>query len=296
MQDSTNTLRPTALQVDLARRIADDILAHNYRIGAHLSEEVLANQYQVSRTPVRAALKLLASQSLIQSRPNSGYFVCPLPEDAAPPSWHTPGLSTDDFYQMLIEQRAERVLSDSFTDRDLLQRYNVTRSVLAKTLVRLSAESLIEKRKGHGWQFTHSLLNDQARQESYRFRMAVECAALLEPTFQLNDTALQRMRAAHETLVALDSDHIPPLSFFTLNDDFHETLARFSGNRFFLQAVQQQNQLRKLEKPVAFYKMGPRFAASLQEHLQIIEALEQDEREWAAAIMRRHLFQVQKAT
>jgi DNA-binding GntR family transcriptional regulator len=296
MQDITHTLRPTALQIDLARRIADDILAHSYKVGTHLSEEVLANQYQVSRTPVRAALRLLASQQLIQSRPNSGYFVCPLPEDAPAPSWQTSGMTSDEFYQQLLQQRAERTLDDSFTDRDLLQRFNVTRSVLAKTLMRLSADSLIEKRKGHGWQFTHSLLNEQARQESYRFRVAVECAALMEPTFQVDHAALQRMRAAHETLVGLAAEHIPPLSFFTLNDDFHETVARFSGNRFFLQAVQQQNQLRKLEKPVVFFAMGPRFAASLLEHMQIIEALEKNEREWAAAIMKRHLNLVREQT
>jgi DNA-binding GntR family transcriptional regulator len=38
----------------------------------------------------------------------------------------------------------------------------------------------------------------------------------------------------------------------------------------------------------------PRFRESIHEHLAIIQALEEDDREWAAAIMRRHLMQVMR--
>jgi DNA-binding GntR family transcriptional regulator len=65
-------------------------------------------------------------------------------------------------------------------------------------------------------------------------------------------------------------------------------LARFSGNRYILQAVQQQNQLRRLEEHAAFYR-DARFANSGSEHLQIIEALEAGDQEWASQLMRRHL-------
>ena len=96
--------------------------------------------------------------------------------------------------------------SDQFTERELLQRYPAPRSVLAKTLLQLSADGLIEKRKGHGWQFAPSLENREALNESYRFRMTIECAGLLEPSFKLDRDALARMRAAHETLIQRDDD------------------------------------------------------------------------------------------
>lgn len=291
--DQIDAIRPTALQLDLARRIADEILTDTYQTGAHLSEELLARQYQVSRTPVRGALKLLASQSMISYRPNSGYFVCPVVDGAAPLTLQSQGLTADAFYRKLIDDRANRILPESFTDRDLLQRYGVPRSLLAKTLVRLSAEALIEKRKGHGWRFPVSLENADARAESYRFRTAVECAGFAEPKFRTDPAALSRMRAAHEQLLAMGGDAIPADVYFPLNADFHEMLARFSGNRFILQTVQQQNLLRRVEKNTAFFR-EQRFAASIGEHLDIIQALENGDRHWAAAIMRHHLRQIEK--
>jgi DNA-binding GntR family transcriptional regulator len=242
MQIQNHASRPTGLQVDLARRIAGDIISRIHASGAHLSEESLARRYQVSRTPVRAALKLLAAEHFIESRPNSGYYVRPISADVTPPLLQACGKTADDLYFKLIDDRAERLIPDSFTERDLQQRYGVTRSVLAKTLVRMNAEALIEKRTGHGWRFTHSLMESDARRESYRFRAAVECGALLEPTFKSDMMALRRLREAHEALLRDSEGAISPDAFFALNSNFHETLGRFCGNRFFLQTIQQQNQ------------------------------------------------------
>jgi len=198
------------------------------------------------------------------------------------------GPSQDELTRRLIDDRAARELPETFTERDLLQRYDVPRSVLAKTLLQLSADGLIEKRKGHGWQFAPSLESAEALSESYRFRMTIECAGLLEPTFRVDKAALARMRAAHEALIQRDDAGISATEFFGLNASFHELLARFSGNRYILQAVQQQNQLRRLEEHAAFYR-DARFVNSSNEHLQIIEALEAGDQEWAAQLMRRHL-------
>ncbi|OZI23401.1 GntR family transcriptional regulator [Bordetella genomosp. 9] len=295
MQVEKHASRPTGLQVDLARRIASDIISHIHQPGTHLSEESLAKRYQVSRTPVRAALKLLAAERFIEARPSSGYYVGEIADGKTPPLLQASGMTADELYSRLIQDRADRLIPDSFTDRDLQQRYDVTRSVLAKTLVRLSAEALIEKRQGHGWRFTHSLAECEARLESYRFRAAVECAALLQPTFKADPAILRRLRTAHEAVLR-DSAvaDLPPEVFFNLNADFHETLARFCGNRFFLQAIQQQNQLRRLEDRSAFVRSSPRFLPSIECHLAIIQALEDDDRDWAAALMRHHLLRVMR--
>lgn len=279
--------RPTPLQVDLARLIAQDIVARRYAPGTHLSEEALAAGYEVSRTPVRGALRLLATQGLITHRPNSGYTVA---EDAAQasPAIAGAGPTQDELYRRLIADRATRVLPDQFTERELLQRYPAPRSVLAKALLQLSADGLLEKRKGHGWQFAPSLENHEALNESYRFRMTIECAGLLEPTFRLDRDALARMRAAHEALIQRDDSAISATEFFGLNAAFHEMLARCSGNRYILQAVQQQNQLRRLEEHAAFHR-DARFVESGNEHLRIIAALEASDQEEASRLMREHL-------
>ncbi|PWY50491.1 GntR family transcriptional regulator [Achromobacter sp. RW408] len=279
--------RPTALQVDLARLIAQDIVARRHAPGAHLSEEALAAGYEVSRTPVRGALRLLAAQGLITHRPNSGYTVA---ENAAlaSPAITGAGPTQDELYRRLIADRATRALPEQFTERELLQRYPAPRSVLAKALLQLSADGLLEKRKGHGWQFAPSLENREALDESYRYRMIIECAGLLEPTFKLDRDALARMRAAHEALVQRGDGEISATEFFGLNASFHEMLARCSGNRYILQAVQQQNQLRRLEEHAAFHR-DARFLDSSNEHLRIIAALEAGDQEGASQLMREHL-------
>ncbi len=276
--------RPTALQVDLARQIADDIAAGRHPVGEHLSEEALAKRYAVSRTPVRGALALLAAQGLIAHRPNSGYTVAALTAQAPLPSLRGP--TQAELYRRLIDDRARRELPETFTESELHQRYGAPRAVLAKTLLQLSADGLIEKRKGHGWQFAPSLDSAEALAESYRFRMAIECAGLLEPEFRLDRPALARMRADHEAL--LRRGDVSAAEFFALNTAFHELLARCSGNRHILQAVQQQNQLRRLEEHAAFYRAA-RYADSSAEHLRIIEALEAGDNDWAAQLMRQHL-------
>lgn len=279
------TPRATPLQLDLARRIAQDIVDGTIGLGDHLTEESLAAQFQVSRTPVRGALRLLAEQDAIAYRPNAGYFVERMP--AAVPDFGQ-GISGDDLYRMLVDARARKDLPDTLIEKDLLQQYQVNRSLLAKVLMRMTADGLIGKRQGHGWQFMPSLESPEALKDSYRFRMIVECAGLLEPTFAVDPAQLQRSREAHERLVADHGATPTAADFFALNTAFHEMLARFSGNRFVLQAVQQQNQLRRLEEHAAFFRLD-RQQDSCREHLQIIEALEKNDPEWAAAMMRRHL-------
>jgi DNA-binding GntR family transcriptional regulator len=207
----------------------------------------------------------------------------------SPSAIATDTLTLDEVYRLIIDSRARRELPETFTQRDLAQRLDAPRSLLDKALLRLSHDGLIAKRQGHGWQFAPSLENAEALAESYRFRTAIECAGLLEPGFRADPDVLARMRAAHEALVSQKSTQtISAAGFFSLNAAFHEMLARFSGNRFILQAVQQQNQLRRLEEHAAFYREA-RFLQSGSEHLEIIAAVESGDREWAAQLMRHHL-------
>ncbi len=55
--------------------IADAILSGPLPPGARLNEQGLADRYDVSRTPVRKALRLLAARGLIEVRPRRGSTV-----------------------------------------------------------------------------------------------------------------------------------------------------------------------------------------------------------------------------
>jgi len=59
----------------LADNLAEAILAGEFAPGARLDEQFLAQRYSVSRTPVREALRQLATTGLIEIRPRRGAIV-----------------------------------------------------------------------------------------------------------------------------------------------------------------------------------------------------------------------------
>jgi DNA-binding GntR family transcriptional regulator len=60
---------------DLAAQLAELVTSGEVAPGMKLDEQTLAQRFQVSRTPVREALRQLASAGLIELRPNRGAFV-----------------------------------------------------------------------------------------------------------------------------------------------------------------------------------------------------------------------------
>lgn len=59
----------------LADRISAKILAGEYPPGSRLRQEALAEEFSVSRTPIREALRQLEVKGVIQHRPNQGAIV-----------------------------------------------------------------------------------------------------------------------------------------------------------------------------------------------------------------------------
>ncbi|MDR0852921.1 MAG: GntR family transcriptional regulator [Clostridiales Family XIII bacterium] len=71
----------TARSIDLAEKIRIEILSERLIPGTKLTETALAEDYGVSRTPIREALKNLEAEGLIEMIPNRGAFVVGLSED-----------------------------------------------------------------------------------------------------------------------------------------------------------------------------------------------------------------------
>ena len=75
-----------------------------------------------------------------------------------------------------------------------------------------------------------------------------------------------------------------------MNAEFHEQLARSSGNRAMLKAVQRQGQLRDFLIGQWDYPMEQVYSA-IDDHLEILAALEAGYADKAAALMLHHLTQ-----
>jgi DNA-binding GntR family transcriptional regulator len=64
-----------ALYLDVAERLRLRILSHALPPGGWIDEQALAADYGISRTPLREALKVLASEGLVTMKPRRGAYV-----------------------------------------------------------------------------------------------------------------------------------------------------------------------------------------------------------------------------
>jgi len=63
------------LYEDVAERLREQIFAHELAPGSWLDEQSLALAFGISRTPMREAIKVLASEGLVTTRMNKGAYV-----------------------------------------------------------------------------------------------------------------------------------------------------------------------------------------------------------------------------
>ncbi|WP_067707384.1 MULTISPECIES: GntR family transcriptional regulator [unclassified Erwinia] len=273
----------------IARQILDLIYEARFDPGHHLREQHLADALGVSRTPVRSALKELTLLGAVEARPNQGFFLIKNVDELLQLAIEQPKTSDQTLYEKLVHDRIADALPISFTQTEIAQRYDVDRGVLSRTLLKLAEDGLIARNTGHGWRFLQTLDSEVARQNGYGFRLMIEPAALRSPLFRPDRHAIKRMRARHLWLITHpDITLVPAREIFETDADFHEMLAEASGNLYVLQAVQQQNRLRRLLE-FGSYHNKRRVREWCEEHVAILDAVRDNQPEKAAVLMQQHL-------
>jgi DNA-binding GntR family transcriptional regulator len=280
------TAAPSRLHADLAQQILARLRQDNAVPGHHLVEMELCAALGVSRTPVRGALKLLERQGVVKARESRGYILSRLPLEAAEAK--TEADEEEHLFQTLAEARANNALPDHFTQQELVRHFDARLSVVLAVLRQLAELGLVERKPGNGWAFTP----DPARtlSESYAFRRALEPQMLLQPGFRLDRTWAEKTRSEHQKLRRRAWRAGDGVRFHAVNADFHEQLARSSGNRAMLRAVERHNQLRQFLIGQWDYPMDQVHSA-IDDHLEILAALEAGYADKAAALMLHHLTQ-----
>lgn len=281
----------TRLRQDLLDRIVRLIHDEAMQPGARLNENRLAQELGVSRTPIRAALDQLAAGGFVGRRPNRGVELIALPPPPVPP----PSRSTDLDDELLVRiahDHERQSLPLDISEAELMKRYGVSRQRVRDALARLEELDIVERKAGYGWHFADLLQDDGANQESYRFRMLVEPAAILEPGFKLRPGWAEDMRERHAAALAAARagqwSASASIAFFETNAAFHEGIGAASGNRYLAHAVRRQSRLRRLSNYDWTYGRD-RVEISCREHMEILDRLEAADFEVAAALLRRHL-------
>lgn len=277
----------TPLQRNLARNILDLLRERGVSPGERLSRPVLAEALGVSRTPVNGALALLESLGAVRTE---GRTMRLRTLDLAPGALR-PGGGENGVARVLVgiaRGRADGTVPDEVSERQLAQILGAGRALVAQAMAQLAEGGVATRNRGHGWRFTAGFASLAERAASYRFRLLIEPAALLEAGFVLPPGFAARMRRDHQGFLDRAWHDDDAVAFFEVNAAFHAGLAEASGNRFMAAAVAQQNRLRTLSN--LRWRLGPgRVIVSVREHMAILDALLADDREGAARHMRQHL-------
>ena len=280
-----SALLPSRLQEEIAQSILRSLKESGARAGTPLLELDLCRQFKVSRTPVRGALKLLAARGLAEWRRDRGYMLSAsaLETEIVGASPHQQ--EDERIFSAIVRAQASGALPLDCTLERIMRQIDAKKSALLRVLCQMSELELVEKKPGKGWLFNPMSNSGGARSESYAFRRAVESAALMEPNFQLDLQWSRDMRARHcklrEKLARGDQD----AQFRDLDFAFHEHLVHQAGNTYMLTAVRQH--LRRF--PTQAMQSRQKIREAVEEHLQMLDALDNGRNVDAARMMLAHL-------
>lgn len=267
----------------LQSRIRDQltkIFSQDVQPGERINEAEIAEQLRVSRTPVRKVLWQLQTMGIVDYEQDRGFRLAK----------HAPMDTEDSKSNGLLDERVMRDmalggLSETISERALMQRYGVPRGILISTLRRLMRDQLVEPSVGRGWIFAD--VGPVALANGYRFRQIVEPATILADPYEINIEAFEALDRDHAA--AIDSlDRIDRRRLFDLDARFHRLVALGAKTTHLADAIERQNNIRRVNEYIGFVRLD-RIRESMLEHRKIIGALIKGERQLAAALMRIHL-------
>lgn len=278
----------SSLHVLLAHRVLDHIRAERLPAGHHLTEQSLEGVLGTSRSPIRGALAHLAERGVLVARPpRRGLFlVCDGATLDVPESEEA---TEERGYLALARDRLAGELPAILTEKAAMARYRLTRERVGRILGRAAQEGWIEPRASTGWSFLPMIDGPAAYAESYSLRVVLEPAALSMPGFTADPAVIRRLQGQQRALV--DGGYLTAgrVELFQANATFHEALAGLSGNRFVVQVIARQNQLRRLLEYRFSADDRTRVARQCEEHLAILSLIEQSRRDEAARRLGEHL-------
>ena len=192
------TPRASRLQTDLAARIVRLLKEQDAGPGHHLVELDLCRHFDVSRTPVRGALKLLADRGVVEARANRGYLLRgPVAEAPDPDATDREDEEERRLFVAIAQARNRGHMPDQCSQLEVARMFGAKLPPVIRVLRQFAELGLVERRPGNGWSFASPANLSRLRAESFAYRAIVEPAGLLEATFELDREWLDRIRAEH---------------------------------------------------------------------------------------------------
>lgn len=280
--------RTRKTHVALARQVIELTRARQMRVQDHLPEQAFATLCSVSRTPIRAAFKILADIGFLDVISDGGYCLAVDPDADFARVVQQLDVSDGSLADRILADRRERRLDDVQSVSFLIRRYGGTRAAVLNALTILQQDGLIERVPGQGWAFRPLLDTPAAIADSLQFRLILEPAAILTPGFDLDWAKARQLRLQMSEALSAPDGRVAGPSFYRHDTDFHTLIARGSANRFARDALLAHHRLRQVTQK-DFSTPEFRLRQALQEHLEILDSLERRQFDVAADQMTLHL-------
>ncbi len=284
------------------RSLAGQIAGGELPPGLVLLEGAIAEAFQVSRAPVKAALRLLFRDGLVQRFEGRGYMIpgrlVPLrmalkaaglraaidgAEEAPPPR---AGLER-------IYMHAEREIGAAIAfgrfrvlEARMASHYGVSRTVVRDVLSRMHERRLIAKDSRSHW--IAGPLTAGTLREYYEIRRILEPAALVLAAPRLDADVLVAMRARVQ---AVSAQRTPAQAdtMLAIDEDLHIKCVQRNGNFRLTEMIQDSQTVLIANHTFLRYLGVPEELPELEEHRVIFDLLLQGNPDAAAAALRAHL-------
>ncbi|MFM2587397.1 GntR family transcriptional regulator [Vibrio sp. TBV020] len=271
----------TRLQKDLLVKVVTRLKKEGLQSGDSLNESSLAQQFEVSRTPMRAVLKYLSQLDVAKAVPYKGFVLQVNAADIQIPFANdSERCRQEQLYLRILMDLFFGALNTSLSEKEFQERYEANRGEIQNVLRLLETDGIFRRSPGYKWHIDGVLNTLERHAESYRCRLIFEPAGLLEPTWALDTAALEGCQERHIRAIN-QPNAVTASQLFDLSAEFHELLSACSGNRFLLGTMQQHNRLRKATDLVSMHIQSS-VAKSCQRRLDIIELVLKGENQAAA--------------
>lgn len=210
--------------------------------------------------------------------------------------------------ERVVKQLKEEILSGALslgsqlpTEPGLMERFNVSRTVVREAIAALRSDGLVSSTQGRGmfvtevlpgasiWRPPQERMDVPRTMELYEFRLAWEPEAAALAAVRRSATQEHELRSAHEAVCrALQANRFPLHG----NRDFHLAIARATGNLIYEEALLHfgPHVAPHTEYPNLSPEQGAKyFRTVVIEHERILEAISARDPDAARATMLAHL-------
>ena len=298
------TSEPQRIQDVVYSVLLENLRAARLAPGMRLRESDLARQFGVSRVPIRAALKRLEDESRLTFNGRQGYAVpgdpgtrhADIPALALViPDTARDGLEARNWRQRLFEEAQTAIASAmvfgrfGINEKAMAAHYGVSRSVAHEIITRMERVGLVSQQANGRWQV--GPMTEADVHDHYAMRRILEPIALGEAAARLAPALIDAQIEALQGFRA-DPGRIGTRELLLIERWLHQDIVLACDNRVLADSI-KRSQLPLISTHISF--TATRSTASIlntiDQHLQVLEALRRHDVPAAAAALARHLEQ-----